>query len=107
VSVPEVFLEEEVVGGGDVVVLVGLYAPSAVIEVEVELGEPGEDGLVDGHAVVTDHDAAVEGDVVDLFAPGMRVDLLEAVAFAGVHIEDLLEKVLELGGDEVGQYVLA
>jgi hypothetical protein len=42
--------------------------------------------LVDGHAVVADHDSTVEWDVVDLFAPGVRVDLLETVTFGGVNI---------------------
>jgi hypothetical protein len=45
-------LQEQVVSSGNMVVLVGLNAPLSVLDVEVELVEFLENGLVDWNAVV-------------------------------------------------------
>lgn len=73
---PQVLFQQEVVGSGNMVVLVGLDASGAVLQVEVELGQLRQNVLVDGHPVVAHHDAAVQWDVLHLLRPRMRVDLL-------------------------------
>lgn len=89
--IPQVFLQQQIVGGCDIVLLVRLNAAGRVLQVEVKLGQLPEDLLVDGHAVISDYNSAVEGDVRDLFAPRVSVDLLKGVAFGWVYVQDLLE----------------
>lgn len=73
------------------VVLVSLDAPGTVLQIEIKLRQLRQNILVDRHTMVTHHDAAIEWYILDLLAPGMRVDLLQAVSLAGVDVEDLLQ----------------
>lgn len=75
-AAPEVLLEQQVVGCSDVIVFVSLDASATVLQVKAELLQFCKDALVDRHAMVPHHDAAVERDVRSLFAPRMGVDLL-------------------------------
>lgn len=55
----EMLLQEQVVSRRDMVMLVSLDAPRAVLQIEAEFGQFGQDLGINGHPMVADHDAAV------------------------------------------------
>lgn len=107
ISTSQVFLKQEMVSGSDVVVLIGLNAALSVFHIKVELFQLGKNELVHRNAMVADNDAAVERNVVNLFAPLVVVDLLDLVAFAWVDVQNPLEEIFEGLAYETWKNVLA
>ena len=103
----QVLFQQQVVSSGDVVVFVGFDAPGRIFQIELELAQFGQDALVDGHAMIPDHYPTVEGDIRYLLAPRMGVNFLKRKPFGGIHVQDLLQQIFEMVGNEIGQHILA
>ena len=88
--------EQQVIGGGDAVVLVGLNAPRGVIRVEAVLLQFLQDLLVDRDDVVPHDQSGFQWHAFGQLAPRMVVDLSDAVSLCGVDVQHLLYQILEV-----------
>ena len=100
-------LQQQVVGGGGVVVPVGLDALAGEAVVEAQLDRRLEDLLVDGNAVVTDNQALRTGLRRSRVPPPVLADVLDPVPLDGVDGEDVGKHVLGVLGERLGDLVLA
>lgn len=79
-------LEEKVIGGGNVVMLISLDTPLCVFNVEIELFQIRKDLFVDRNSVVSHDYATIQRNVVHLLAPIMCEYLLDLITFTWIYI---------------------
>jgi hypothetical protein len=73
------------------IVLVSLYAPLCVFDVEVEILQLLEDGLIDWDSVEADDDSAVQRNSLTFLTPFVAVNFLQSIPFGWVYIQNFLQ----------------
>ena len=75
-SVPEMLFEEEIIGGGDMIMLICFNASRWVFEIKIKLRQLFEDSLIDRDSMIPYHNSTVKGYRLLLFAPWMSINFL-------------------------------
>lgn len=99
--------QEQVIGGGDAVVLVGLDAAGGVVRVKAVILQFLQDFLVNCDDVVADNQSGLQGHSFYQFAPRVVVNLSNAVSLGRVHIEHLLNQIFEVFANEIREDIVA
>lgn len=86
ISTSQVLLKQQMVGGCDMVVLIGLNAALSIFHIEVELFQLGKDVLVHRDAMVAHNNTAIERNIADLLTPLVVEYLLDLVTFVWIDV---------------------
>lgn len=100
-TVFDVFLQQKLVGGCDVIVLVGFKALCGLVYVQPLHFELLQDIPVDRHRIEA-QDYPFLPHLFVLVKPDVLADVVDGLPFGRVSVEDVLQHVFSLGSDEVG-----
>ena len=106
-SSPQMLLQQQVVGCRYVVVFICFNAPGWIFQIKVEFRKFSQDVLIDGHSVVSNHDATVQRYVADLLAPGVGINFFQGKPFGRVDVENFLKEIFEIVGDKAREDIFA
>jgi hypothetical protein len=90
IPISEMFFQQQIISSRDMIMFISFNTSSRILQIKFKLGQFIQYCMVNRHPMISHHYPRIQWNIINLFAPRMRINLFQVISFTRIHIQYFL-----------------